>query len=240
MSAPRRAGFDTTHWSLILAARDDSSDARQALATLCEAYWYPLYAYIRRQGHDADAARDLTQSFFLSILERQDLRQVSPERGRFRSFLLAAVRHFLLNDAVRRGRLKRGGGQTAISLDLEDAESRYRHEPVDRDTPETLFNRRWALTAVQRALHGVRDSYRQRGKGHEFDVLLPSLLGDLPHGGVEHLAEALDMKAGAVRMAMSRLRQAFRHRLREEVAGTVLAAETIDGEIRYLKRLLRS
>src|SRR5512145_1416957 len=141
---PRLARFETTHWSLVLAAgRGESSHTREAFAALCEIYWYPLYAYVRRQGYNPDDAQELTQAFFTRLIEKRDVQRVRRERGRFRSFLLASLKHFLLNDARRRRASRRGGGQTPLALEVESAEGRYLREPQDPATPETLFDRRW-------------------------------------------------------------------------------------------------
>ena len=156
--------FETTRWSLVVAAGSgDSSAARAALATLCETYWYPLYAYVRRRGTSADDARDLTQGFFTSLLERRDFEHLRQERGRFRAFLLASLQHFLANDAARRRTQKRGGGMTFLPLAFDEAEGRYRIEPAESSTPETLFERRWALTVIDRVLGECGASGRRMG-----------------------------------------------------------------------------
>ncbi len=154
--------FETTHWSLVLtAARGDSSDARQALASLCEIYWYPLYAYVRRQGHNADDALHLTQAFFTRLIERRDVQDARRERGRFRSFLLASMKHFLLNESRHRRAVKRGGDVAHLALDFKTAEGRYLRERDDPATPEALFDRRWALTVLDRALGRLRRAARR-------------------------------------------------------------------------------
>jgi RNA polymerase sigma-70 factor (ECF subfamily) len=227
--------FETTRWSIVLAAgSDDTVRAREALATLCETYWYPLYAFIRRQGHDAEDARDLTQSFLASLLERRDFEGLHRERGRFRAFLLAAVKHFLANDAVHRRAQKRGGG--AIAVTLEDAEGRYRHEPADRLTPEKIFDRRWALLVIERVLDDLRTEATAAGRAAEFDRLRACLIGELPPGGYARLAERLDSTEGAVKVAVHRLRRKFQDRLRQLIAETVTGPEEVDEEIRYLIR----
>ena len=232
--------FDTTRWSLIAAARSDDPDAAQAaLSTLCEAYWYPLYAYIRRWGADPDAARDLTQGFFASLLERRDIEHVSPERGRFRTFLLASAKHFLLNEAVHARAAKRGGGVSPIPLAFDEAEGRYRFEPVDQATPETLYERRWALTLLDRVIAVVQTKWKQAGRGPEFEVLKASLLGDGPAGGYAAVARQLGSTEGAVKVAVHRLRKTFRAELREAIAETVSDPADVDEELTYLERALR-
>jgi len=225
---------------VIAAARGPDPDAaRAALSTLCEAYWYPLYAFIRRWGADPDAARDLTQAFFASLLERGDIEQVRPERGRFRTFLLASAKHFLLNEAVRSRAAKRGGGVAPLPLAFDEAEGRYQFEPVDLTTPETLYERRWALTVVERVVAAVQAKWQETGRGTEFDVLKASLLGEGPPGGYAAAAETLGTSEGAVKVAVHRLRKAFRTELRAAIAETVSDPADVDEELKYLERALR-
>lgn len=232
--------FHTTRWSLVVAAGGDRSTiARQALEALCEIYWYPLYAYIRRQGHDADAAHDLTQAFFVQLLERHDVQRLRRERGRLRSYLLGAVRHFLLNEAARAQTQKRGGGKTPIALEFDAAEGRYVQEPADVQTPERLFERRWALTILDQVFADLRQDWDSAGKTAEFDILKDCLTGE-PQGGYEMVAENLGTTANAVSVAVHRLRRAFRARLREVIADTVVDEDAIDDEIRHLFASLRS
>jgi DNA-directed RNA polymerase specialized sigma24 family protein len=235
-----RHRFETTRWSVVRAAGGEhSSAARRALAELCETYWYPLYAYVRRQGHDADEAQDLTQSFFVLLLERHDVQGLDRSRGRFRAFLLASLRHFLLNEAVRRQALKRGGGRELLPLEFEVAEERYAREPADIQTPETIFERRWALTLFDRVLQGLRSDWDAAGKGPEFNALKLSLMGELPAGHYELLATERGWTVNATRVAVHRLRRRFRQRLREAIADTVLSDEAVDDEIRHLFKALR-
>jgi RNA polymerase sigma-70 factor (ECF subfamily) len=229
--------FETTQWSVVLAVGgDDSSASRRALATLCETYWYPLYAYIRRRDYTPEDAQDLTQSFFASLLERRDFDDVTRERGRFRSFLLASLQHFLANDSDRRRALKRGGGQTVLSLSLEDAEGRYRFEPAGPLTPETIFDRRWALTVIERVLDELRAEAREAGRAEEFERLKASLLGQAPSGGYAAIAGGLGTTEGAVKVAVHRLRRRFHETLRRHIAETVQSGQDVDDEIRYLIR----
>ncbi len=243
--APRPPGyhrrvlsFDTTRWSVIAAARGpDPEAARAALSTLCEAYWYPLYAFIRRWGADPEAARDLTQAFFTSLLERRDIEQVRPERGRFRTFLLASAKHFLLNEAARSRAAKRGGGVPLLPLAFDEAEGRYQVEPADVTTPETLYERRWALTLIERVLAGLRTEW-DAGRVAEFDELKESLLGSGPAGGYAKAAQRLGVTEGALKVAAHRLRRKFQARLRQAIAETVADQAEIDDEIQYLVRAL--
>jgi DNA-directed RNA polymerase specialized sigma24 family protein len=240
MDSARRRRFETTRWSLVLAAGGDhSSAARRALVTLCEIYWYPLYAYVRRQGHDADEARDLTQSFFVLLLERHDMRGLRRERGRLRSYLLAALRHFLLNEAVHRRALKRGGGQAPVSFEFATAEARYAHEPIDTKTPETIFERRWALTVLDQVFHDVRVEWEAAQRGAEFEALKGCLMGELPAGGYDALAAKLGSTVNAVTVAVHRLRRRFRRRLRDVIADTVVSEDAVDDELRHLFQVLR-
>jgi RNA polymerase sigma-70 factor (ECF subfamily) len=207
---------------------------------LCEAYWYPLYAFIRRWGADPDAARDLTQAFFTSLLERRDIEHVRPDRGRFRSFLLASVKHFLLNEAVRNRAAKRGGGVPPLPLAFDEGEGRYQFEPADETTPETLYERRWALTVLERVIATVHAKWQDAGHGGEFDVLKASLLGEGPPGGYAAAAQQLGTTEGAVKVAVHRLRRTFRTELRDAIAETVSDPADVEEELKYLERALRS
>ena len=229
-----RRRFATTHWSVVLAAQeDDSTEARKALAALCEAYWEPLYAFVRRQGYNPDDACDFTQGYFARLLEKKYLSSVHPTKGRFRSFLLVSLRHFLSDERDRERALKRGGEKTIVSMDAEDAETGYRLQPSDHLTPETLFERRWAQTVVTRALDRLRKQYRARGKEALFNELRPLLTGEDEAVPGRQAANTLGISEGAVRVAIHRLRQRFGAALREEVAETVSPSE-VDSEIRHL------
>lgn len=233
--------FDTTRWSLVVAAgSDDSAAARTALSALCETYWYPLYAYVRHRGVPADDARDLTQAFLTSLIDRQDLKHVSQERGRFRSFLLASLQHFLANDAARQRTAKRGGGMRVLSLDSDEAEGRYRLEPAGTATPETLYERRWALMIIERVLARLGDEWSAEGRGREFEMLKACLLGEGPKGGYADLASALATSEGALKVAVHRLRRRFQTELKRDIGETVADPADIDDEIRYLIRALNA
>jgi RNA polymerase sigma-70 factor (ECF subfamily) len=212
------------------------TDARsvEALASLCDAYWYPVYALIRRQGYRAEDGADLTQAFFARVLEKNYFHAADPERGRFRAFLCTAVRHFLSNERDRERTLKRGGRQPPTSLDAETAEGRYQLEPRDDLTPEKLFDRRWALTLLERVLARVGDDQASAGKAELFDHLKGFLTGDAAGAPYAEVAENLGMTEGAVKVAVHRLRRLFRDTLVEEIAETVLDPADIDAELQYL------
>ena len=223
---------------MLAAGSEDSHAARTALAALCEAYWYPLYAYVRRWGATADDAQDLTQAFLVSLLERRDFKGLSQERGRFRAFLLASLRHFLANDAAKRRSQKRGGGVPDVPWQSEEAEHRYRIEPVDSATPETLYERRWALTVIDRVLAELRREAESEGRTAEFDAIKACMLGRAPAGSYGAIAARLDVSEGAVRVAVHRLRRRFQARLKLDIAATVSSADQVDDELRFLIKAL--
>jgi RNA polymerase sigma factor (sigma-70 family) len=233
--APRAGRFATTRWSLVLAAghRTDARSA-EALAKLCEMYWYPVYAFIRRQGYRPEEGADLTQEFFARVLEKNYFRDADPARGRFRAFLCTSIRHFLSNERDRARTLKRGGSGPLISLDVEAAEGTYCFEPRDDLTPEKLFDRRWALVLLERVLAHVRDAHVSAGKGEMFDRLKGYLTGDSRGEPYADVAKALGMTEGAVKVAVHRLRRHFRGMLIQEIAETVSDPADIDAEIEYL------
>ena len=231
--------FQTTRWSVVQAAgAQDSSAARDALATLCESYWYPLYAFVRRSGYGAEDARDLTQGFFTRLLEKRDFRMADPERGRFRSFLLASLKHFLANERARARALKRGGGHTLLSIDYENADARYTSDPGDRLTPEKVFQRNWALTLVARTSERLGQEYAAQGKGLLFGRLEGTLTGDEGTKSRRDLAKELGMTEGALNVAIHRLRRRFRQRLRAEIAHTLTDPGKVDEELRQLFAVL--
>jgi RNA polymerase sigma-70 factor (ECF subfamily) len=233
--------FETTRWSLVLSAREETgSQARTALATLCEAYWYPMWAFVRRQGYDVEAASDLTQGYFSALLEKHYLGDVSRSAGRFRSFLLVSMKHYLSKERVRERALKRGGGTTPISLDAERAEGRYRLEPVENMTPEMVFERHWALTVAERAIAKLQADLERRGRANHFEQLEAYLLGGEPLSPYKEVATRLGMSEGAVKVAIHRLRKRLGGLLREEIANTVANETEIDGELRHLLEVLES
>src|SRR5947209_5762754 len=217
--------FATTHWSLVLAARDRAEPgADDALASLCDLYWYPLYAYVRRRGHGADEAHDLTQEFFARLLAKDFLAGVDRGKGKFRSFLLAACNHFLANEHDRARAKKRGGGRPVLSLGAADAAGRYRAEPAEALTPEKLFERRWALALLQQVMSRLRDEFEAKGKGRLFDRLRGFLVGE-KGAGHRAAADDLGLSEGAVKVAVHRLRQRYRELLHEEIGRTVRSEE---------------
>ena len=236
-AVPSIAGrFEVTRWSVVLAARGDEPAARGALEYLCTNYWYPVYAFVRRQRYDAHDAQDLTQAFFARLLEKGWLDDVAPERGKFRSFLLAAMKHFLSNERDRAHAQKRGGGRSLISLDADSAEFRYATEPVDSMTPEKIFDRRWALMLLEQVLARLRAEMAKAGKTALFDELKPTLTGQpAPHA---QIADKLAMTEGAVKVAAHRLRQRYRELIREEVAQTVGDEKDVEEELRDLMSAL--
>ena len=233
-----RQRFATTRWSVVLAAGHESAPgAEEALAELCRTYWYPLYAYVRRRGYSYDDAQDLTQEFFARLIEKKYLGMVDRERGKFRSFLLASFQHFLANEWDRAQAQKRGGGMTFLSLEAETAESRYALEPVDETTPETLYERRWALTLLDQTLSRLRQHYEEKGQEELFEQLKFSLTGDTGAAYAE-LAERLGLTEGAIKVDVSRMRQRYRTLLREEIAHTVTTTEEVDEELLHLQAAL--
>lgn len=218
---------------MLAAAHDSRPQAREALATLCGAYWFPLYYYVRRRGYRADEAQDLTQAFFATLLEKEYLDMADPGRGRFRSFLLASLSHFLANEWDRARARKRGGGKV-ISMDVADAESRYSLEPADDLTAERLFERQWAMTLLDQVLAELREELARDGKQPLFDRLKGFLGGEAPGASYGQVAAELGMTEGAVKTAVHRLRRHYRRLLRARIAQTVASAEEIDDEIRHL------
>jgi len=232
--------FETTHWSVVQAAGSDAStEARVALTTLCETYWTPLYWFARRHSHTPDAAQDLTQAFLTEFIEKFRVRAASPERGRFRSFLLGSFKHFMLNDAQARRAEKRGGGVPSLSLEFDTAEGRYVLEPPDARTPEAIFDRQWAMTVLDLGLRHLAREATDEGRGLEFELLKPSLLGESSDGGYAAVAHALGITEGAVKVAVHRLRRRFREMVRQEIAQTVATEHEIDEEVKYLLAALR-
>lgn len=262
-SAEGRSLFVTTHWSVVLAAKDKSSpDCAAALEALCRAYWYPLYAFVRRQGHAPCDAQDLTQEFFARLLAKDYLAAAAREKGRFRTFLRVALKRFLANEWDRARRLKRGGGYKLVSLDsgmAEDrcqssgkqagsllhesvdgatAEERYQAERGGRLAPDRLYERRWAMTLLEQALGRLRAEHTAAGKAAEFERLKGVLMAE--RGAIRYgeLAAALGLSEGAARVAVHRLRKRFRELFRAAVADTVSGPEEVEGELRYLVGVL--
>ena len=238
---PHHLSFETTHWSLVLAAVDRATPrADEALATLCTSYWYPLYAFIRRRGHDPDLAADLTQGFFARLLEKEFLRSIDPSKGRFRAFLLAACKNFLANEHDRETARKRGGGRCPVSIDRRDAEGRYLAEPAHDLTPERLFERRWALTILDQSLDQLGRESRQAGKAALHERLKSILTGAEGGPSYAEIGASLGMTEAAVKKAAQRFRQRYREILRERIAGTIADPGQVEDEIRTLFAILSS
>jgi DNA-directed RNA polymerase specialized sigma24 family protein len=230
-----RRGFALTRWSLVVAAADSRHpDHKKALEDLCGAYWYPVYAFVRRRGFGPDSAQDITQGFFAQLLEKQTLKAADQERGRFRSFLLAALKFYLSHERDRTEAQKRGGGRAPIPIDADTAEGRYRLEPADKRTPETLYERRWALSLLDRVLDRLREELEGSAQADRSLRLVGYLTGATSAPGYKQLAGELGMSESAVKVAMHRLRGRFRELLREEVAHTVDDPKMVDEELHYL------
>ena len=231
--------FLTTHWSVVLEAKDKSSpESAAALETLCRTYWYPLYAFVRHQGHSPDDAQDLTQAFFARLLAKEYLQAADREKGRFRTFLRVALRRFLANEWDRARRLKRGGGQVPLPLDITTAEHLYQEEREDALPPDRLYERRWARVLLEQVLARLRAEYAAGGKASEFEQLKGALASG--RGGIVYgdLAAALGVTEGAARVAVHRLRKRFREMFRLAVAETVAAPEEVEDELRHIVGLL--
>jgi DNA-directed RNA polymerase specialized sigma24 family protein len=234
-SGSRGHDFIATRWSIIMTARDlDAGSAyRRAMAELARTYWAPLYAYLRRNGHPPERAEDLTQSFFARLIERNDLRSVDAAKGKFRSFVLVALKHFVANELDKERAQKRGGGVRTISLSDAEAESGYRIEPIDTLTPEQAFNRRWAMTVLSRVVNRLRAEYRRRDQLPLFDAIQGTLTGEVT-AGYATLAGQLGTTEGALQVAAHRMRKRYRELLRLEVAQTVSDPALVDEELREL------
>jgi RNA polymerase sigma-70 factor (ECF subfamily) len=230
-----RSAFVTTHWSVVLAAgAADTACSRDALTRLCQTYLPPLYAYVRRIGHSPHDAQDLTQEFFARLLEKNYLTSADESRGRFRSFLLAALKHFLANEWDKARAQKRGGAQITISIDGTSAETSCQWEPADGTTAEKIFERRWALTLLEWVLRRLREEYVRDGKENQFEQLKPTLTETSRAVRYAEIAVRLGTSEGAVKVAVHRLRQRYREVLRAEIAGTVATPGEVDDEIRSL------
>jgi RNA polymerase sigma-70 factor (ECF subfamily) len=223
---------------VLTAGRSDTVRAHDALANLCQTYWYPLYAYVRRRGHSPEDAQDLTQAFFARLLERNWVGQADQQKGRFRSFLLSAMNHFLADEWDKARAQKRGGGILPVPLQFDTAETRYGHEPADNVTPEQNYERRWALTLLDTVLRRLRSEYEQEGKAELFAVLNPCLVGDRTAQPYAELAVKLGVSEGTVKSAVHRLRQRYRQLLHDEIAQTVANTGEVDEELHHLFAVL--
>ena len=227
--------FATTRWTMIAAARDgDSPAADEALQALCASYWFPLYAYVRRRGYSKEDAEDLTQDFLVRVMDRTGLAVVESGKGKFRAFLLAALKYFLANEKDRTGRLKRGGGATHLPLDWHEADGRFQLADASHPTPDRAFDREWAVTLLERVVEGLRREFVEEGRGERFEALkgfLAAGKGEVPYA---EAAPGLGMDEGALRVAVHRLRKRYRALLRQEVARTLDDPAMVDEEIRAL------
>ena len=227
--------FASTHWSMVLAAgKFNSPESSDALATLCQVYWYPLYAYARRQLNRPEDAQDATQGFFAELMEKAYLQAVDPGRGKFRSFLVTAFKHYLSKQRDRAAAQKRGGDRLMLRLDFQTGESRYQVEPADHVTPEAIFERRWALTLLDQTLGQLRQEFVKGGRQKIFDILKETLAGDGCARPYSQLGAELDMSEPAVKVAVHRLRRRYREVLRAAIAETVASPADIDAELRDL------
>ncbi len=225
---------------VLAAGRGTENDAVTALETLCETYWFPLYAFVRRRGFAHDQAADLTQGFFADLLQRQDLQNVDPQKGRFRAFLLTAISNYIGNQLDFQKAQKRGGNVKTLSLDFEQADQRIRLEPFHEQTAESEFLKEWALTLLEKARHAIRAEFAQSDRAESFDELQVFLSGDRPDISYQQVGEKIGKSAGAVKVAVHRLRQRFHQQIRQEIACTVATEAEIDAEIHDLFDALRS
>jgi RNA polymerase sigma-70 factor (ECF subfamily) len=236
---PREAaqGFHTTHWSVVLAAGDEgSTQAATALARLCQTYWFPVYAFIRKRGHSPEQAQDFTQDFFAGFLEKNYVVKAARDRGRFRSFLMSSVENFLHNEHDRAQAQKRGGGKEHLSLDYAAAEERYQIEPVEETDPAKIFEQQWAATLLETVLNRLRHEFGAEGRMGLFEELQAHLWGDAESIPYTQLAEKFGLTEGNIKTIAHRLRQRYRALLREEIAQTVAQPGEVDDEIRHLMR----
>jgi DNA-directed RNA polymerase specialized sigma24 family protein len=227
--------FQTTSWSLVRAAAGNpTADSHEALAALCQKYWHPVYAFVCRHGYGREESKDLTQGFFALLIEKNYLLDTDRERGRFRSFLLTAVKHFLANEWDREHALKRGGGQVPVSIDLVVAEKWHPISAVEEATPESLFERRWALSLLENVMAKLRAEFADAGKADEFELLSAFLIKDSESTRYQSLAQELKITEGALRMSVHRMRRRYRRLLRAEIAETVSEPGEIEDELRFL------
>jgi RNA polymerase sigma-70 factor (ECF subfamily) len=234
---PGSSQFPATRWTLVVAAGDPRrKEARSALVSLCENYWYPLYAYLRRRGYSADQAQDLTQEFFLRVLAGRYLDRADPEKGRFRSFILTSLRFFVADEEDRHRASKRGGG-VLMPLEFSSGEERYQREPAHDETPERIFERRWALSLLDRVVERLRNEFVHHGRLEHFERLKVFLLGrsDAPYA---ELAREMNTSEGALKLAIHRLRKRYRELFRQEVADTVADPVEVESELRFLAAAL--
>jgi RNA polymerase sigma-70 factor (ECF subfamily) len=237
---PGQPQFTTTHWTVVLkAGAGDHPQATEALDQLCRTYWYPLYAYARRRGFSAHDAEDLVQGYFTKLLEKSILGGIERAGGRFRSFLLTSFNHFISDQRDHALRLKRGGGNEFVSLDAGHAEERYQLEPVDLLDPEKIFERRWALTVLERVLDQLRAELHSEGRGALFERLQSLVVGERGNSKQSNIAAELGLTEGAIAVMIHRLRRRYRKLLQEEIARTVGDPAEVEAELRHLMTVLR-
>ena len=241
LSSTPAGAFRTTHWSIVLTAKDlENAGGERAMAALCQEYWRPVYVFIRRKGKGPDDAKDLTQEFFGRLIEKEFLQNVDREKGRFRTFLLTAVQRFLCNQWEYSQAQKRGGGATTISWDHELAENLYLKEPADGQSPEKLFDRRWALTLLEAAMKDLEAEYARADRAELFRVLQPFIVGQAEHGDYAAAAASLELTEGNARQWVLRIRRRYGERLRERIAETVETEAAVEEELRSLYAALSS
>ena len=239
MRPPVGAAFRTTSWTMVCTAGHQSHPgAQRALAEVCSQYWYPLYAFVRRKGHSPEEAQDLTQGFFFVLLQKNYLQSADRDRGRFRTFLLAAIENYLRNEWAKQQTLKRGGAVQFVSWQTDEAESRYQQEPIDIATPEIIFERAWAISVVEMVFERLRTEFSKAGKRPQFEILQVFLSGEKTRGSYVEVAAKLQFSEGAARVAVHRLRTRYGELLREALAETVSDPEEVDDEVRHLLAVL--
>lgn len=226
--------FPSTHWSLVIDGAGEDSATQRMLERLCGRYWYPLYAYLRKRGCPSQDAQDFTQGFFAKMLEGDGLAKADRNRGRFRSYMIGAMNHFLSDERAKANAQKRGGGRKPVSIDEELAERRFRNEPVDDLSPEKLFDREWALALLQDVYERLQAGYARQGKARAFEVLGEFLTAKPDKGTYPVLAERLGTSPGNVRVMVTRLRERYQRVLRETIAETVSSPDEVEAELKHL------
>lgn len=233
--------FATTRWSVVNSASHNSSpDAQVALEALCQAYWFPLYAYVRKRVVNIEEANDLTQAFFERLLEKNYLAEANPDRGLFRSFLITAFKHFLSKEWEKARAKKRGGGRVELSLDFDEGDSRISHEPSSDLTPDQIYEQQWAITLLGRVMNRLQSEYDDAGKQEQFDQLKDFIIGQYSEKTYSDVAETLSTTEAAMKMTAHRMRRRYRELLRDEIADVVATPEDVDDEIRNLFAVFQS
>lgn len=233
------AWFCTTHWSVVLSTRQKDSRSAEALEALCQTYWYPLYAYVRRLGHNPHDAEDLTQEFFARFIEKGCFQAADPEKGRFRTFVLIVLKRFLANEWEKSRAQKRGGNRTHVCFDTEFAERKYQVEPASPASADAIYERRWALTLIEQTIAQLRREFEEAGKGAEFELLRKFLTADKASINYAQLAADLGSNEGTARVAVHRMRRRYRDVFRQVISRTVASPEEVEDEIRHLMSVLR-